>query len=222
VPVRRKRVKQHEAMKILEEVGAVVTGSHIVYTSGLHGSAYVNKDAIYPHVRLVSRLCRSIARRFIGNEVDAVIAPAIGGVVLSQWTAYHLTDVLDRDVLALYAEKVEVNGRKSFAVTRGYARHVIGKRILVVEDILTTGGSVRKVIEAVRRLGGDVVGLGALCNRGNVKPEDVGGVPDLESLVSVFLDAWPEDSCPLCARGVPINTEVGKGCEFLARHGRSA
>ena len=90
-------------------------------------------------------------------------------------------------------------------------------RILVVDDILTTGGSVRKVVETTRSFGGNVVAVGVLCNRGGIKPEDVGGVPRLFALVNVKLDAWDEMDCPLCASGVPVNTDVGKGREFLAR-----
>ena len=90
-------------------------------------------------------------------------------------------------------------------------------RVLVVEDILTTGGSVKKVIEATRAIGGEVVGLGVLCNRGGITSHDVGDVPKLFALVNVTLESWTEAECPLCAKGIPINTDVGKGRDFLAR-----
>lgn len=64
-----------------------------------------------------------------------------------------------------------------------------------------------------------MIGLGVLCNRGGVRPEDVGGVPDLFALVNVSLDAWDEAECPLCKTNVPINTSVGKGKEYLAKKG---
>ena len=91
------------------------------------------------------------------------------------------------------------------------------KRVLVVEDILTTGGSARKVVEAVRAIGGNVVGVGVLCNRGGVTAQDLANVPKLEVLVNISLDAWNEADCPLCKQGVPVNPDVGKGREFLAR-----
>jgi orotate phosphoribosyltransferase len=83
--------------------------------------------------------------------------------------------------------------------------------------VLTTGGSVKKVIEVVRSLGGRVVGLGALCNRGGITAEDVGNVPKLQALVSINLEAWEPNDCPLCKQNVAINTNVGKGREFLER-----
>jgi orotate phosphoribosyltransferase len=86
-----------------------------------------------------------------------------------------------------------------------------------VEDVLTTGGSAKKVVEATRALGGNIVGLGVLCNRGGITPEDVANPPKLFALVNIKLDAWDETECPLCAQSVPINTDVGKGREYLAR-----
>jgi len=72
-------------------------------------------------------------------------------------------------------------------------------------------------VVATRATGGTVVGLGVLCNRGGITPPDVADEPRLEALVNVTLDAWDEASCPLCAQNVPINTDLGKGREFLAR-----
>lgn len=174
----------------------------------------MNKDAVYPHTRVTSRLCRSLARRFASENVDIVIAPAVGGIALSQWTAHHLSEITGYEVLSIYADK-EADG--SFVIKRGYDRLIPGKNILVVEDVLTTGGSVKKVIEATRALSGNVVGLGVLCNRGGITPADVAEPPILLALLNVKLDAWDEADCPLCAQGVPINTDVGKGREYLAR-----
>ena len=206
---------QEEVLKVLSKVGAVITDSHVVLTSGKHANAYVNKDALYPNTGETSRLCRAIAEQFTYANVQVVIAPAIGGVILSQWIAHHLTDMYGRMVFGVYAEKSEDGD--TFVIKRGYDRFLAGKNVLVVEDILTTGGSARKVVEAVRLIGGNLVGLGALCNRGRITEKDVGGVPRLSALVSVELDAWDEEGCPLCAQNVPINTAVGKGREFLAR-----
>lgn len=206
---------QREVLRILAEVDAVITDSHVVYTSGKHGTAYVNKDAVYPHTVSTSMLCRAIAEQFLDDEVEVVIGPATGGVILSQWVAHHLAIRKSREVLGVYAEKSEDGD--AFIIKRGYNKLVAGKNVLVVEDVLTTGGSVLKVIEAVLALGGNVVGLGVLCNRGGITPHDVGNVPRLVSLVDVKLDAWDEADCPLCAQNVPINTDVGKGREFLAR-----
>ncbi|MBI5630876.1 MAG: phosphoribosyltransferase [Elusimicrobia bacterium] len=208
-------MSQNEILEMLSGIGAVITGSHIVYTSGKHGSAYVNKDAIYPHTRETSRLCRALAERFAQDGVEAVLAPAVGGVILSQWVAHHLTELKGREVLGLYAEKSE-DGR-SFVIKRGYDRLLAGRRILVVEDVLTTGGSVRKVVDGARALGAVIIGVAALCNRGGVLARDLGEVPRLEALINISLESWEERDCPLCAKGEPVNTGVGKGREFLAR-----
>ena len=206
-------MNRQEVLQVLYEVGAVITNSHIVYTPGRHGTAYVNKDAVYPHTRITSALCLAIAEEFADRSVEAVIAPAVGGVILSQWTAHHLSEITKIEVLGVYAEKEG----GIFVIKRGYDKLVTGRNVLVVEDVLTTGGSAKKVIEATRALGGNVVGLGVLCNRGGIMPQDVANPPDLFALVDVKLDSWAEEECPLCAEGVPINTEVGKGREFLAR-----
>lgn len=208
-------MNSQEVLQLLVKVGAIITDSHIVYTSGKHGTAYVNKDAVYPHTRDTSRLCRSIAEMFVDDNVEVVIAPAIGGVILSQWTAHHLTEMNGREVLGIYAEKSK-DGR-SFEINRGYDKFIVDKRILVVEDVLNTGASAKKVIEAVRVINDNVVGLGVLCNRGEITPKDVANVPKLKAVLNMKLDVWDEASCPLCKQGVPINTIVGKGREFLAR-----
>lgn len=221
-------MKEEEVLQLLDKVGAVITNSHIVYTSGMHGTAYINKDAVYPHTAETSRLCRAIAERFADYGVEVVIAPAIGGVILSQWTAHHLTELTGREVLGVYAEKRAISATEpgklirvppddTFVLKRGYDKLVAGKNVLVVEDVLTTGGSAKRVVEATRALGGKVIGLGVLCNRGGIRPQDVADVPELFALVNVELDAWDKADCPLCAEDISINTDVGKGKEFLAR-----
>lgn len=214
-------MNEQEVLQILGKVGAAITDSHIVYTSGKHGTAYVNKDAVYPHTAETSRLCRAIAERFADDKVEVVIAPAIGGVILSQWVAHHLTEMSGHEVFGVYAEKSE--NRNAFIIKRGYDKLITGKNVLVVEDVLTTGGSAKKVVEATRAIGGKVIGLGVLCNRGGIMPQGVANVPRLEALVNVKLDAWDEEECARigpCSKGIPVNTDVGKGREFLARKRR--
>jgi len=160
-------------------------------------------------------LCRAIAEHFADDGIEVVIAPAIGGVILSQWIAYHLSEITGREVFGVYAEKAEIGD--TFFIRRGYDKFVAGKRVLVAEDVLNTGGTAKKVIEAVRAIGGFVIGLGVLCNRGGVKPQDLGNPSKLFALINVKLERWDEADCPSCAQNVPINTDVGKGREYLAR-----
>jgi orotate phosphoribosyltransferase len=201
---------------ILQRVGAIITDSHVVYTSGRHGSSYVNKDALYPHTAATSTVCAALAAHFRNADVDVVAGPTVGGVIMAQWTAHHLSTLRGREVLAIYAEEVTIDGEKGREFRRGYEQLLVGKRVLIVEDILTTGGSARQVVQAVERQGGIVVGVGALCNRGDVSAATV-GAPELVALTVVPLTSYAPDECPFCAAGVPINTRVGKGAAFVAR-----
>lgn len=203
-----------EVLRVLTRVEMIIGASHVVYTSGKHGAVYVNKDALYPHTAETSYLCREIARRFRDDDINVVIAPAIGGAILSQWTAHHLTQMRGHKVFSVYAEKHK--STDVFVIKRGYDQLVVGKNILVVDDVLTTGGSARKVIEAVHAISGNVVGLGVLCNRGGITPHEVADVP-LIALTDITLKAWDEADCPLCMLDVPVNTDVGHGRTFLER-----
>lgn len=204
-------------MKVLSDAGAIITDSHLVYTSGRHGKAYVNKDALYIHSQSTSLLCQEMAVQYDAESIDVVAGPTIGGVILSQWVAYHLNARRAKgETLSVYAEEDGSSEDKNRIFKRGYDMHLPGANIVVVEDIVTTGGSARKVIEAIRALGGKVIGLSILCNRGGIRAEDVGGVP-IHALTTVNLDSWAAEECPLCEQGVPVNTAVGKGKEFLAK-----
>ena len=215
-------MSEHEVFRSLQDVGAILKG-HFVGTSGKHLDTYVNKDAIYPHVSLVSFLCAEIMNRFtkdcgaagVGVDYEIVVGPEKGGIILAQWTAYNSAHwrAQGSEILAVYAEK----DGDGFVFRRGYDKLIAGRRVLVVEDVLTTGGSVGKVVNAVRKLDGNIIGVGAICNRGGVTAKDIGGVPKLEALLNLNLASWDEASCPMCAAGIPINTDVGKGREFLAR-----
>lgn len=207
-----------EVRQILKDAKAVVTNSHFVYTSWKHGSAYINKDAIYPRVDKVRRLCKGIAAHFSFYKIEVVIAPAVGAVILSTWTAYYLSEMTTNPVLGLYADK---EGKDNFVIKRGYEKLIPGKRVLVVEDLFTTGGSVEKVVRAVRELGGHVVGVAGIANRGKVTKEQVGNPDHFYALLDVEMETYEAASCPLCAKGLPINTSLGHGREFLAAQGRT-
>ena len=205
-----------EIMQMFTDAGAIITESHFVYNSSRHSSVYINKDALYLHTGIISQLCQRMVQTYIPDEIDVVVGPVLGGIVLSQWTTYALnTKRTAGETLAVYAEK-EQGSDHAFAFYRGYDKHISGKNILIVEDILTTGGSVRRIVELVRKHGGNVVGVSALCNRGNVQPKDVGDVP-INTLITLDLETYAEENCPFCAQHVPINTDVGKGRMFLAK-----
>lgn len=209
-------MNESQVLQILQKVGAFSSG-HFVFVSGLHADTYINKNAIYPYTEEVSALCREIAMRSKGKGIEAVVGPATGGIILSQWTAHHLSDIEGRPIYSAYADK----DGDGFVIKRGYDELIRGKKTLVVEDLVTTGSSVRKVVGAARLTGAAIVGAVALCNRGEVTKTAVGDPPEFSSLVNVHLEQWPAETCELCKRGIPVSTELGHGKEFLAAQEKS-
>lgn len=197
---------------ILKRIGAVLTDDHFVYTSGKHGSVYINKDALYPHTTESSQVGRMFAEKFKDVDIDVVAAPALGGIILSQWTAYNLSKLKSKEVLGVYTEKTP---EKNQVFTRGYDKLVKGKNVLVIEDLTTTGGSVRKVVDSVKAAGGHVVAVCVMVNRDPVLVTSgvVGG--PFSALGVLKAEAFDEADCPLCKDNVPINTDVGHGKKYL-------
>ena len=204
-------MNEDQVLRVLQDVGAFRAG-HFAFTSGLHAGTYVNKDAIYPHVNYVSQLCRTMAEKFADDNIEVVIGPAVGAVILSTWTAHHLSELNQREVYGVYADKNDTGG---FVIRRGYDKIIAGKRVLIVEDLTTTGGSIRKVVEAARSAGAEVVGAVAICNRGGATKEAVGDPARFEALVTLHLDQWPAEQCELCHNNIPVNTDIGHGARFL-------
>lgn len=203
-------------LSILKKVGAVITDNHFVYTSGKHGSVYINKDAVYPHTEETSQIGKLFAEKFKDEEIDVVAAPALGGIILSTWTAYHLSQLKGREVLGVYTEKTP---EKNQIFTRGYDKLVKGKKVLIIEDLATTGGSVKKVVDTVRAVEGHVVAVCVMVNR---DPEhvtsEVIGAP-FHSLSVLKAEAIEEKDCELCKRNIPVNTDVGHGKKYIeAKH----
>lgn len=201
-----------EVIDMLKKAGAVITDSHLVYTSGKHGSVYINKDALYPHTEFSSRIGELFAQTHKDLDIDVVCAPALGGIILSQWTAYHLSKIKDREVLGIYTEK---DPEKNQIFTRGYEKYVSGKNVLIIEDLTTTGGSVLKVINSVKNAGGKVAAVSVMVNRDpELVNEEMMGAP-FSYLAVLKAEAWDEKDCELCKTNVPINTTVGHGKKYL-------
>lgn len=197
---------------ILKNIGAVITENHFVYTSGKHGSVYINKDALYPHTESTSEVGKLFAEKYDESNIEVVAGPALGGIILSQWAAYHLSLATGKDVLGVYTEK---DSEKNQVFTRGYDKLVKGKRVLVVEDLTTTGGSIVKVVKSVKDAGGIVVAACVMVNRDpdHITTETVGA--PFSALGVLKAEAFDETDCPLCKENVPINTDVGHGKKYL-------
>lgn len=204
-----------DVIQILKDAGAITEG-HFIGTSGKHLSVYINKNKILIHVGTTSRLCEVIAKKTKEWNPDVAVAPATGGIALSQWLAHHLTVLLGREVLSAYTESID--GIQSIT-KRGYDAVVKGKNVVVIEDIVNTGKSIREVVAAVQAADGNVVGAVALINRNenDAMIEAMLGVP-FQSLSQMPLAAYDEGEVPEWLKQIPINTELGHGAKYLKEH----
>jgi orotate phosphoribosyltransferase len=176
--------------EIFEKSGAVLKG-HFLLTSGRHSPVYWEKFQVLQFPNYTERLCGMIAHHFREYGIQVVAGPTTGGIILAHEVARQM------GVRGIFAEK-EGSGERTFR--RGF-RIDVGERILIVDDILTTGGSIREVIAAVNKLEGRVVGIGVLVNRSQ---QDIDfGVP-LFSCHRAEIVTYTPENCPLCAAGIPL------------------
>ena len=201
-----------KVVDILKKIGAVITDDHFVYTSGKHGSVYINKDALYPHTAETSEICQTMAEMFKDKDVEAVVGPALGGIILSQWVAHHLSQMKGKEVFGVYTEK---DATENQILRRGYDQVIKGKKVLVVEDLTTTGGSVKKVVDTVRLAGSEVVSVCVMVNRDpkNVNESTVGAPFVAADILEA--QAFDEADCPFCKQNRPININIGHGKKYL-------
>jgi orotate phosphoribosyltransferase len=206
-----KGLRPQETLRLLQDAHAILENDHFVYISGDHGSGWIDKNALFPHTDTTEVLCRQLGKGVKDLGVEVVCGPATGGLIIAEWTAHEL------GVLSTFTEHEEGQAgsalRGRFILRRGYDHLVAGKRVLVVDDIVNTGLSIRQTIEAVRGAAGDVVAASALVNRGNVGL----GVKEFVFLLEYKIPAWPAADCELCKRGVPVNTQYAHGADFLRR-----
>ncbi len=185
------------AARLFEDAGALLRG-HFTYTSGRHGSEYLEKFRLLEDPEATVALCGMIAARFAGAGVELVAGPTTGGVILAYEVARQL------GVRAVYAERSDAGER---VLRRGFTIRP-GERVLVVDDIVTTGGSVRAMLACVEQAGGAVVGVGVLGDRTGGRLD--ASVPFYACLTVDFPSYAPVD-CPLCAAGVPVSAPRGSG-----------
>ncbi len=203
-------------LEILREQGAIITDGHFVYSSGKHGSTYINKDKVSVNPLALEEIGMMMADRLKGKGIQTVVVPALGAIALGQIVAKYLSYYDKTIVNSIFLEKTKgENGEETFEATRGYEKYLTGK-CTGIEDILTTGKSLAKVIESGQKYGAEFVAGIAICNRGGVTSENIGGVP-LISLANVEMTMHEESDCPLCEEGIPINTELGHGKKFMEK-----
>lgn len=201
-----------DILNILKSTGAIIMDSHLVGTSGRHMPAYINKDALLLHTKKMSEVGKLFAEKFKNKKIEVVVAPAVAGIPFSQWVAYHLSKISGREVLSMFTEKTSENNQ---IFKRGYGAIVKNKRVLVVEDVTTTGGSVKKVVRSIKKAKGKVVAVCVMINRDPkiVNSKNI-GVPFF-SLAVYKIPSYEAKDCPLCEAKIPINTTVGHGKKYL-------
>lgn len=182
-----------DVMAQLKDIGALKTG-HFLLASRRHSDVYLEKFDLLRQPRATETVCTGFVEAFDGTGIDVVVGPTTGGILLAFETARQM------GLSAAYAERVSEGGD-----AREIRRSTVfpeGSRVLVVDDILTTGGSVRETLDALKPHPVEVVGVGVLVDRsgGEVR---FGGVP-MKALAQQKVDSWEPDACPLCKQGVPL------------------
>jgi orotate phosphoribosyltransferase len=181
-------MKNTNILEIFQQTNALLNG-HFLLTSGRHSKQYFQCAQVLKHPQHNETICRLIAQNFKNTEIDIVISPAIGGIVVGQEVARQLSKV------SIFAERED----KVLTLRRGFQIEE-GKKYLVCEDVVTTGGSVFEVIEIVKRGGGIVSGVGYIVDRSNNKVQF--GVPQFSTLQLEVISYSPEE-CPLCKQNIP-------------------
>jgi orotate phosphoribosyltransferase len=184
-----------EITQIFKDAGAILEG-HFLLTSGLHSPVYWEKFRVLQYPQYTEKLCRIIAQHFKKDNIQIVAGPTTGGIILAFEVARQL------GTKGIFAEKEGETRvfRRGFTIKPG-------ERVLIVDDILTTGSSIVEVIEAVKKLKGIIVGIGVLVDRAEQKREF--GVP-LFSCLRTATITYPPAECPLCAAGIPLTRPGGK------------
>jgi orotate phosphoribosyltransferase len=178
-----------ELLDLYRRSGALLDG-HFRLTSGLHSPGYLQCALVLQHPQHAEMLGRAIADRTRELRATVILSPALGGVVIGQEVGRAL------GARAIFAERQDgaLTLRRGFMISEN-------DRVLVVEDVVTTGGSTRETMQVARAAGGHVVGAASIVDRG-AHPADL-GVPYI-SLLAIDLPTYEPDRCPLCAQGLPV------------------
>jgi len=195
-------LSEEEIMEIFRETKVWQEG-HFLLTSGRHSNRYIQCARVLQYPRFTEKLCYELARKFKGEEIDVVAAPAVGGIII----AYEVAKILQ--TRAIFAERD--NGKMIFR--RGFEIDD-DENVLVVEDVITTGGSVREVIKAVRRAGGNLKGLGVFVDRSGGK---LSFDTRVESLLTVNVETYTPEKCPLCREQAPLVKPGSRSLNYKER-----
>lgn len=189
-------ISKDQIITMFQKTEAMLKG-HFKLTSGRHSDRYFQCALVIQHPQYCEYLCNELADRFTEDEIDVVIGPAMGGIVMS----YEMAKAIG--VRSIFAERE--NG--TMKLRRGFGI-IPGERVLVVEDVITTGGSVKEVIDLVKDAGGEVVGAAVLVNRSGGQAEL--GVR-IESLLDIPAVSYSPEDCPFCKQNIPFVKPGSRG-----------
>jgi orotate phosphoribosyltransferase len=181
-----------ELSKTFEDNGIIKKG-HFLLTSGRHSDTYINKnlittDGILFNIVMIKLMCNTLEFK----EYNMITGPATAGAVLAAALA------IMQNRAFIYPEKEMYGNDFNMKFKRGYDKIMRGKNILLIEDIITTGGSVQKTIDSIEENGGNLIGVLAIWNRSGWKPAHY----KIKSLINDPVQSWAEDECPLCKREI--------------------
>ena len=192
-----KKMTEKEVRDILVETNAIMDG-HFLLTSGLHSPHYVEKFNVLQHPKYTEQLCQAMAEKFKDANIETVVGPVTGGIILAHETGKAL------GTRAIFTERVD--GKMTFR--RGFSLHE-GERVLIVEDIVTTGGSIKEVIDVVKSYKAIPVAVSMLVDRSGGKA-DFGDVP-ATALLKMNVETYKSEECPLCKQNIPMTKRGSTG-----------
>jgi orotate phosphoribosyltransferase len=179
-------LSEERILEILKETKVMLQG-HFLLTSGRHSDTYMQCAKLFEHSTYSELLCKELAQKFEGKQIDLVIGPAIGGIIIS----YEVSRALKVKNIFAERENGKMVLRRGFEIPKG-------ARVLVVEDVVTTGGSVEEVASLVKHHGGEVVGIGVMVDRSNGRAcKDY----NLKAVLAMEVVSYEADDCPLCKQG---------------------
>ena len=182
-------LEQPRILKLFQDCGALLKG-HFKLSSGLHSGQYLQCALLLQYPRFAGLLSEEISQRFKTEGIDVVIAPAIGGIIVAHEVARAL------GTRALFCERKQTE----MVLRRGFELNP-DEKVLVVEDVITTGGSVKEIIQIVKKSRARLAGVAVLVERSS-QEKDFG--VRYERLVKLDIKSFPPDQCPLCKKGLPL------------------
>ncbi len=194
-------MNSEKVLAVFRKANSLLAG-HFLLTSGKHSSVYLEKFMVLQQPKSTEKLCKQIANHFKKKKIDVVLGAAVGGIIIAYETARHL------GTRAIFMEREEgkLKLRRNFEIKEG-------ENVLIVEDIVTTGGSVQELLDELKASHKcNVAGIGIFIDRSNGKADF--GVADTYALAKLDVKAYDEKECPLCKEGTPLTK---RGSKYLAK-----